>query len=376
MRPFLFVCLRVLIMKLRDRLIISFFIILFVPVLLFSAVAVVVVHFQGQGTLKFLTVDLGMSVMIILLFTAIILIMWIYGSIVQKINHLKDAAENIKEGNLDFNIDVRGNDEFSEVAKALEAMRKRLKENAVEKLETENNEKQLISNIAHDLKTPLTAIQGYAEGLLDGVAATPEKQISYIKTIYNKAGEMNTLLNELTIYSKIDTNRIPYNYQKLNVSDYFLDCVEELGMDLDNQNIQLNYYNQVDDTTEIIADPEQLKRVIHNIVGNSVKYMGKKTGLIQLRLLDVGDFVQVEIEDNGSGIAVKDLPYIFDRMYRGDASRNSSVRGSGIGLSIVQKIIEDHGGKIWATSKEGEGTVMYFVLRKYQETLHEQDIDN
>ncbi|MCR5395866.1 MAG: HAMP domain-containing histidine kinase [Lachnospiraceae bacterium] len=363
-------------MKLRDRLIISFFIILFVPVLLFSAVAVVVVHFQGQGTLKFLTVDLGMSVMIILLFTAIILIMWIYGSIVQKINHLKDAAENIKEGNLDFNIDVRGNDEFSEVAKALEAMRKRLKENAVEKLETENNEKQLISNIAHDLKTPLTAIQGYAEGLLDGVAATPEKQMSYIKTIYNKAGEMNTLLNELTIYSKIDTNRIPYNYQKLNLSDYFLDCVEELGMDLDNQNIQLNYYNQVDDTTEIIADPEQLKRVIHNIVGNSVKYMGKKTGLIQLRLLDVGDFVQVEIEDNGRGIAVKDLPYIFDRMYRGDASRNSSVRGSGIGLSIVQKIIEDHGGKIWATSKEGEGTVMYFVLRKYQETLHEQDIDN
>lgn len=364
-------------MKLRDKLIISFLIILLGPLIMFGAGAVVIAYFQGDQILKSITLDLGMSMMIILLFTAIILIMWIYGSMVQKINHLKDAAKNIEEGNLDFDIDTRGKDEFSEVAKALESMRKRLKENAVEKLETENNEKQLISNIAHDLKTPLTAIQGYAEGLLDGVASTPEKQTSYIKTIYNKAGEMNTLLNELTIYSKIDTNRIPYNYQRLNVADYFMDCVEAIGMDLENQNIKLNYFNSVDEDVAIIADPEQLSRVIHNIVGNSVKYMGKDEGLIQLRVTDVGDFVQVEIEDNGRGISVRDLPYIFDRLYRGDASRNSTIRGNGIGLSIVQKIVEDHGGKIWATSKEGEGTVMYFVLRKYQETVnHEQDIDN
>ena len=82
---------------------------------------------------------------------------------------------------------------------------------------------------------------------------------------------------------------------------------------------------------------------------------------------EVGDFVQVEIEDNGKGIAAKDLPYIFDRFYRTDVSRNSSKGGSGIGLSIVRKIMEDHGGKVWATSREGIGTIMYFVLRKYQE---------
>ncbi len=127
----------------------------------------------------------------------------------------------------------------------------------------------------------------------------------------------------------------------------------------------------MDSQVLVIADPEQLKRVIHNIISNSVKYMGKDSGLIQIRLLDVGDFVQIEIEDDGRGIAVKDLPYIFDRMYRGDVSRNSSIRGSGIGLSIVQKIIEDHGGKIWATSKEKEGTTMYFVLRKYEENWDE-----
>ena len=140
--------------------------------------------------------DIGTSVFVILFFTALILIAWVYGTIVQRVNQLKKVAENIKDGNLDVVIDTRGRDEFSEVAKALEAMRQRLKENAVEKLETEDKEKQLISNIAHDLKTPLTAIQGYAEGLMDGVASTPEKQMSYIKTIYNKAGEMDTLLND------------------------------------------------------------------------------------------------------------------------------------------------------------------------------------
>ena len=138
------------------------------------------------------------------------------------------------------------------------------------------------------------------------------------------------------------------------------------------QNIRLNYSNYLVDDAVIIADPEQLRRVINNIVGNSVKYMDKDPGIISIRLRDVGDFIQVEIEDNGRGINQKDIPRIFDRFYRTDASRNSSKGGSGIGLSIVKKIIEEHGGKIWATSREGTGTTMYFVLRKYQEVpVHE-----
>ena len=131
------------------------------------------------------------------------------------------------------------------------------------------------------------------------------------------------------------------------------------------------YYNYVDEDVQIIADPEQLRRVINNIIGNSIKYMNKSSGFINIRIKDVGDFIQVEIEDNGRGIAQKDLPYVFDRFYRADASRNSATGGSGIGLSIVKKIIEDHGGKIWATSKEDIGTIMYFVIRKYQEVVNE-----
>ena len=202
---------------------------------------------------------------------------------------------------------------------------------------------------------------------MDGVADTPEKLNKYICTIYNKANDMSHLIEELTFYSKIDTNRIPYTFNKINIDQYFRDCVEEMKLDLEEKNIEMTYFNYTDEDIIIIADAEQLKKVVNNIIGNSVKYLDKKKGIINIRIKDAGDFVQVEIEDNGKGIAIKDLPYIFDRFYRTDASRNSSQGGSGIGLSIVKKIIEDHGGRIWATSKEATGTVMCFVFRKYKE---------
>ena len=202
---------------------------------------------------------------------------------------------------------------------------------------------------------------------MDGVADTPEKMDRYVKTIYNKTNEMDHLINELTFYSKIDTNRIPYTFSKLNVEDYFSDCAEEVGLELETRGIELVYANYVESGVQVIADGEQIRRVIHNLISNAIKYMDKPKGIIQIRIKDVGDFIQVEIEDNGKGIAAKDIVYIFDRFYRTDVSRNSSKGGSGIGLSIVKKILEDHGGKVWATSRLGIGTIMYFVLRKYQE---------
>ncbi len=316
--------------------------------------------------LKDMIVDMLISVVLILVFTASMMAIWIYSSMIGPIRRLQLATKNIMEDNLDFTIEAEANDEIGELCQNFEEMRKRLKEFSEERLNNERQNRELISNISHDLKTPLTAVRGYVEGLIDGVADTPEKMDHYIKTIYNKTNEMTRLVNELTLYSQINTNRIPYNFNKINVADYFNDCAEELSMELEPKNIGLQYMNFVTDDVMIIADPEQMRRVIGNIINNTVKYLDKPHGRINLRIKDVGVFIQVEIEDNGIGIAAKDLPYIFDRFYRTDASRNSATGGSGIGLSIVKKIIEDHGGKIWATSKEGIGTVMYFVIRKYQ----------
>ena len=380
-------------MKLKTRIILGFVAIILLPLLLFSAslygfsqtqakhvqesssqasdssqmVYDISLPQSSSSQVKLMAKDMILTATIILVFTALSVGLWIYRSIAVPLVKLKKATKNIKEGNLDFVLEVEGNDEFSQLCQDFEEMRKRLKESTEEKILMDKENKELISNISHDLKTPITAVKGYVEGIMDGVADTPEKMDRYVRTIYNKTNEMDHLINELTFYSKIDTNRIPYTFSKLNVEDYFSDCAEELGLEMETRGIELVYANYVEKGVQVIADGEQIRRVIHNIVSNAIKYMEKPRGIIQLRVKDVGDFIQVEIEDNGKGIAAKDLPYIFDRFYRTDVSRNSSKGGSGIGLSIVKKIMEDHGGKVWATSRLGIGTIMYFVLRKYQE---------
>ena len=337
----------------------------------YSSAFIVTTVDQLMPQMRSLITEMGLILVVLLVMVALVLSMWIYRAILQPLSKLQQATREIKNGNLDFELDVAEQDEIGQLCQDFEEMRQRLKDQAEEKVQYDTENKELISNISHDLRTPITAIKGYCEGIMDGVASSPEKMDKYIRTIYNKANDMDRLIDELTFYSKIDTNKIPYVFTKLDIGTYFADCVEDLSMDLESKNITMNFYNYVEQGTVIIADPEQLNRVINNIVGNSVKYMDKKRGLVIIRLKDVGDFVQIEIEDNGKGIAQKDLPSVFDRFYRADSSRNSAQGGSGIGLSIVKKIVEDHGGKIWATSKEGIGTVMHFVLRKYQEVLHE-----
>lgn len=381
-------------MKLKTRLVISFCIIIILPIALMCGILfgfyqlnlhVPDNQYVAEGMQKFFgspsanggaysqaefqefTVELIILVILALAITAVCMTIWLYRSTTRPLQKLQKATQYIKEGNLDFTLESDSEDEIGELTRNFEEMRQRLKESTEEKIRSEQENRVLISNIAHDLKTPITAVKGYSEGIMDGVADTPEKLNRYVQTIYNKATEMDRLINELTLYSNIDSNRIPYNFDKINAKEYFDDCIADIGLDLETQNIQLTYENSVADDVMIIADPEQIMRVISNIISNAVKYMDKPYKLIGVRLKDVGDFVQVEIDDNGSGIALKDLPYIFDRFYRTDASRNSKTGGSGIGLSIVKKIIEDHGGRIWATSKENVGTTMYFVLRKVLE---------
>ena len=304
------------------------------------------------------------SFVAILCFTAIILTFWIYRSILRPLNILRIAMNQIKEGDLDYSVVSETEDEIGQLCEDFEEMRIRLKEQIDSRLAYEEDIKGLISNISHDLKTPLTAIKGYAEGLIDGVADTPLKQEKYLKTIMTKSNDISILVDELAFYAKIDNNTIPYTFKEINLHDYFEDCIEELSLDLEIKKVELLYENDADPSVEVVADAEQLKRVINNIVGNAVKYKDKEDTRIQIRLHDIGTYIRIEIEDNGIGIPKADLPFIFDRFYRADASRNSRKGGSGLGLAISKKIIEDHSGKIWAESETGIGTTIAFTLKK------------
>ena len=373
-------------MKLTAKMIILFLIIIFVPtiaaVMVFlgfgyhenidifhelSKEGIMIGEMVGRSFLKHFTVIM----IAVLIVTSVIITSWIKKDIYNPLQEINLAMQNIADGNFDYHLTESRDDEIGQLFGNYEQMRLRLKENAEEKAENEKKQKELVSNISHDLKTPITSIKGYVEGIMDGVANTPEKMDKYIKTIYNKANDMDRLINELTTYSGIDSNKIPYHFHILNVSDYFSDCIEEIGLDLESKNIHLNYTNLAPSDTCVVADPEQFKKVINNIVSNSVKYMGHDNGVISITIHDDNESVKIEIEDNGKGIASKDIGNIFERFYRTDASRNSLQGGSGIGLSIVKKIVEDHGGYVWATSKEGEGTCMHFVLRKYMKNNDE-----
>ena len=381
-------------MKLRTKLVISFVTMIMIPTILTTAFIFGIARYQigviehtygitGEEYKDFaksirvlgdmpeiqqFIISACIAVVLILAFTAMIMMVWIYGSIISPIHKLQEAAQNVEEGNLNFEIKPEKDDEMGRLMQAFEKMRIRLRDNAEEKLKSDRESKELISNISHDLKTPMTAIKGYIEGIMDGVADTEEKRDRYIRTIYNKVNDMNSLIEELFLYAKLDSNSVTYSFAKVNVDAYFQDCVEEISLDLESQGVDFGYFNYADRDTVIIADPEQLKRVVNNIIGNSVKYASPDRKLmISLRIMEEAEFVKIEIEDNGKGIARNEVPLIFDRCYRTDASRNSSKGGSGLGLSIAKKIIEEHGGKIWAVSTEGAGTTMCFVLRKYKE---------
>ena len=373
-------------MRLRTKLLWTGIIMVVIPLILIVVAYIGIDRiFRGQAevyapeVMPSMIFTLFMALALILVITALILTFWIREGFFKPIEALSTAMSHIRDGELDYAVAIGENDdiEVADLYRSYESMRLRLKESADEKMRHEQQNKELISNISHDLKTPITAIKGYAEGLLEGVADTPEKQMRYVRTIYNKAGDMDTLINELTLYASIDSDRIPYNFHVLNVGEYFGDCVEEVGVDMDSKDIRINYSNLTSPDTEIIADAEQLKRVINKIISNSVKYLERDdgTGVIDIRILDEVDAVRIEIEDNGRGIAQKDIPHIFDRFYRTDAARGTKTGGSGIGLSIVRKIIEDHGGYIWATSHEGEGTCMHIVLRKFIPAYADEEPD-
>ena len=371
-------------MKFRTRLQITFITICVLPLVLtifsFLAIGSYLVHDKGSVFVasqlnslisRTLLIDMVIAIIVILVFTAIMLTIWIRKSVFLPLTELNEAMRKIEEGNFDYALPTDARGEIGDLYRNYEDMRLRLKESTEENVENEKRNRELISNITHDLKTPITVIKGYVEGIMDGAADSPEKMDKYIKTVYNKANDMEKLINELTYYSKIENQRIPYNFHRINVEEYFGDCIEEVGLDLEQRKIRLNYTNMTQRDTMIIADPEQMKKVINNIISNSIKYMDKSQGIIDIRILDESESIRIEIADNGKGISQKDLPKVFERFYRTDASRNSAQGGSGIGLSIVRKIIEDHGGYIWATSKEGEWTCIHIVLRKYIELQNE-----
>lgn len=306
--------------------------------------------------------------LIVLILTNGLISYYVSKNLINPLITLKDATQKIKDGDLNFRIETGRKDEIGELFQSFEEMRSQLNQSIELQVKYEENRKLLLSNISHDLKTPITAIKGYVEGIQDGIANSPEKMDRYIQTIYKKAKDMDAMIDELFLFSKLDLKRVPFNFTATNIISYIEECVDELTFEYEQDGMEIQFQPPTESPLYVQADPEKLMRVFTNIIVNSVKYKEAERGQVTISIQPNQNTVEIMIKDNGPGIPLEDHPFIFDQFYRADKSRNSHKGGSGIGLAIAKHIIEEHGGQIWINSETTTGAEIHFTLKREKQT--------
>lgn len=284
-------------------------------------------------------------------------------NIIIPITDLTKEMEKLKIGELEIAITDKGYGEIRELGTAIEQLRLQLKNSIYYQQRVDENRKFLISSISHDLKTPVTSIRGYIDGVLDGVADTDEKKKYYLSKAIEKTKMINTMIEDLLLYSKLDLNQMTFEKEKVHIVKYIESCIEDSSEDFLRENKKIIFENKLSTTSFVMIDVEKFKRVVQNIMDNAKRNIETQTGQLKIMLRETNSSVIIEFKDNGKGINNQDLPHIFERFYRADTARE--VKGSsGLGLAIAKQIVEGLGGRIWAISENGQGASMIISLKK------------
>lgn len=272
--------------------------------------------------------------------------------IMEPIEKLIEAANRIEDGNFEERVEYQGDEEFEKLCHTFNTMQESLKA-GIDRAEAYDQARtEMIAGISHDLKTPLTSIKGYIKGVKDGVANTPQKQEQYLDIAYQKACSMDVLLQKLFYFSKLETGDMPMYPVETDLGSFLRKMIDENEKDLKEKNADILFLAPPE-RIMVRIDHDQMHRVLHNIIENSLKYRCREHVLIQINLIKKEENVIFKITDDGDGVPEEKLPHLFEQFYRGDETRNSRIDGDGLGLYISKRVIEQHGGWIGASNHGG-----------------------
>jgi len=305
---------------------------------------------QNNFTLLNYILIWGIICVIIVVLTSFGITLYLSRKTLTPLKQLKIAADNIKSGNLDFEITMTGDSEMDELCEAFDKMKFRLKRSVMIEQENERNRNLLLANIAHDIRTPITSVKGYVEGILSGVADTPEKREHYLSVIYEKTNVVNEMIDNIQFQSKLGLKRIYFDLKSIKICEFLKNIIDGFKVEFNLKDIAINV-NISDVDAFVLIDREQMRRVFANIIENSIKYKKEHNSELNISGKASENGYYITFSDNGIGITPDDLKHVFEAFYRGDESRNVAISGSGLGLSIAKQIIEAHSGKIWVKSE-------------------------
>jgi signal transduction histidine kinase len=289
------------------------------------------------------------------------------GRIADTLDTLRQAADNLRQGELDFEILSCQEQELDELSQSLEGVRQRLKAAAVAEAAAQEERGLLMANLSHDMRTPITAIKGYVEGIRDGIANTPEKQAHYLDIVTSKTVVLEKLVRNMSDFSEYELGRMQYHFEYVDLAPFLADLGEEYQMEVQSAGMTFTW-DIPPGPFVVTADRNKIKRVLDNLLSNAIKY-GKPGGAIDLTAEEYEKGLVIQLTDNGKGISTEALRHVFDSFFREDTARSSAVPGSGLGLAICRSIVESHHGKIWLTSEEGAGTRAFVYLPLREEDL-------
>jgi len=303
---------------------------------------------------------LSAAVILSVYFTNRFLTKFVFRKINGSLETLEYGVEQIRDGNLDYRINYSENDEFLTVCNSFNEMALRLKESVDSVLKNEQNQKELLAGISHDIRSPLTSIQAYVEGLLDNVADTPAKQRKYLLTIKHKSESISNMVSQIFTFSKMQIDDYPVNLFRTDIKPELEKIILPLKNEYAQKGLKINIAIQ---SAELSIDTQFLNCICTNLITNSLKYNNNiKAELNIFSEISQNKYI-LHFADNGPGVDEQSLDKLFDVFYRSDLARNAPDKGSGLGLAIVANAVKRMNGAVYSRNVQGGGLdiVMTFI---------------